>query len=381
MADESLGHIDIRFRDDSSKQMVSPKEISKELKAVNDEIAKALKESIRIAKANKDTIADTMKSLREGYIQANMSARQILEYKLKSLNATKEEIKESLRFYDLTKAREGRQSILQKIMNVGRIAQSATKGGGVSGAVSAGSEAASAASAGSMAGIGAIAIGVGVVVGSVAVIATTLYGIHKATEAVITRVGELARVDPKMAMVNALNKIAEMRRDMQEAKILGPLYAEVMGIANEIKDLLMPIFLSIKAVLTGVLSVALQAIKAILEFVVPIIQKIANAIGQQMLAFVNSAAQLSAIGTIMATQSYNPLSVLFGTILQGLSGSSAFMKTLQSMGNALVNISGMIQKATSGPAASNAFFKDMLDALANSTVVPIAPRIFRGPTP
>ena len=218
MADESLGHIDIRFRDDSSKQVVSPKEISKELKAVNDEVAKALKESIRIAKANKDTIADTMKSLREGYIQANMSARQILEYKLKTLNATKEEIKESLRFYDLTKAREGRQSILQKIMNVGRIAQGATKGGGVSGAVSAGSEAASVASAGSMAAIGAVSVAVGVAVGLIAVVATTLYAVHKATEAVVARVGELARVDPKMAMVNALNKIAEIRRDMQEAK-------------------------------------------------------------------------------------------------------------------------------------------------------------------
>lgn len=380
MADESLGHIDIRFRDDSSKQMVSPKEISKELKAVNDEVAKALKESIRIAKANKDTIADTMKSLREGYIQANMSARQILEYKLKSLNATKEEIKESLRFYDLTKAREGRQSILQKIMNVGRIAQGATKGGGVSGAVSAGSEAASAASAGSMAGISAIAIGVGVVVGTVAVIATTLYGIHKATEAVITRVGELARVDPKMAMVNALNKIAEMRRDMQEAKILGPLYAEVMSIASEIKDALMPIFLIIKAFLTGVLSIALQAIKSILTYITPIIQKIAVGIGGLLLAASEGKTTTLGVGAGL-TVSGNPTNYVIGQALVALSGSSKFFNTLQAMGMALTNIAGMIQQATKGPAASNAFFKDMLDALANSTVVPIAPRIFRGPTP
>ena len=221
-----------------------------------------------------------------------------------------------------------------------------------------------AAGAARSAGGGMGAVGLGAAVGGIAIIAAGMVAVRMAVSSILTRVSELARVNPAMAMQAALSNIAEMKRDMAEAKVLGPLYTMVSELARTIQDMLAPIFNAIKAILTGVIVILLQVFKSLLERMMPIIASIAQGIGNLILQAVENktALQLLSVGL---SQSFNPILSGIGYIMQSFTMSNPkFWATMTVIGNTLVQISGQITAATSTTAGSNAYFTDMLKALS-----------------
>jgi len=151
-------------------------------------------------------------------------------------------------------------------------------GGGSVGEIVGGAAGAARSAGGSMG-----AVGVGAAVGGIAIIASAMVGVKMAVGSILNRVSELARVNPAMAMQVALASIADMKRDMQEAKVLGPLYKNVMQIVSIIKDLLAPVFLIIKAIFTGTMLIILNVIKDAITAMLPTLALIANAVGAILL--------------------------------------------------------------------------------------------------
>ena len=238
-----------------------------------------------------------------------------------------------------------------------------------------------AAGAARSAGGGMGAVGLGAAVGGIAIIAAGMVAVKMAVSSILNRVSELARVNPAMAMQAALSNIADMKRDMAEAKVLGPLYTMVSELARTIQDMLAPIFNAIKAVMTGVIVILLQVFKSLLERMMPIIASIANGIGNLILVAVTNKTELQLL-SVALSQSFNPLISGIGYMMKTFTfANPQFWQTMTVIGNTLVQISGQITAATSTTGGSNAYFTDMLKALSAPSAVPAAlprPR-FTGP--
>lgn len=159
------------------------------------------------------------------------------------------------------------EAAFQKFGTLKDVFTSITQGGGVrgtlseaSGAVSAiGSAGASGIAAGAL--VGAVAaIGIGVVaVSSAAMI------IKSGVSSILGRVSELARVNAGMAQQEALNQIADIRRDMAEARVLGPLYAKVSEIMRSLKDAIQPFLILFKGLFTAIIIPILNGLVSMLN--------------------------------------------------------------------------------------------------------------------
>lgn len=221
-------------------------------------------------------------------------------------------------------------------------------------------------SAASGAGGGMAAMGVGAAVGGVAIIASVMQSVKLAVNGILSRVSELARVNPAMAMQQAMSNIADMKRDMQEAKVIGPLYKSVMEIVRVIKDLLAPIFLIIKAFITGGLLIILNIIKDAIKSLLPTIAAIANATGLMLLKMYESRQETEMFFKALETNSklYGAGgATMVGSIGSYLFGSSPIMDTISVIAKNLIEISGMIKQETAKTGTGNEYFTKMLRAM------------------
>lgn len=134
------------------------------------------------------------------------------------------------------------------------------------------------------AGVGGAALA-GVAVG-LGVVAAAALAIKSGVSAIQGRISELARVNAGMAQQEALNQIADIRRDMAEARVLGPLYAKVSEIMRSLKDAIQPFLILFKGLFTAIVIPLLNAlvvrinelakyIPAVLKMVISIFQTIA----------------------------------------------------------------------------------------------------------
>lgn len=222
-------------------------------------------------------------------------------------------------------------------------------------------------SAASGAGGGMAAMGVGAAVGGVAIIASVMQSVKSAVNGILSRVSELARVNPAMAMQQAMSNIADMKRDMQEAKVIGPLYKSVMEIVRVIKDLLAPIFLIIKAIITGGLLIILNIIKDAIKSLLPTIAAIANATGLMLLKMYENRQETEMFFKALETNSklYGATgATMVGSIGSYLFSSSPIMDTISVIAKNLIEISGMIKQETAKTGTGNQYFTDMLQAMS-----------------
>jgi phage-related protein len=230
-------------------------------------------------------------------------------------------------------------------------------------------------SAASSAGGGAFALAGGAMVAGLAVVAASLYSIKAGTDAIKNRVSELAKVDSAMAFQTALNTLQEMKQDMKEAQLLGPIYESVMEAYRAVQEGLQPILLIVKALMGGIIGIALEAISSILEFLQPVIRDIAKGIGSILSSVIENkdyytGLLLGIISSILPSFIANPM------IAAGSKQSDAF-KLIEKMSKTLLGISDMVHTATTAQ-GSNAHFKDMLNALAGARGAGNVARTSRG---
>jgi len=119
------------------------------------------------------------------------------------------------------------------------------------------------------------AVGIGVTVAAVSV---AIRSIASAVQGIMERITQLARYSPTLALEAMLTKLQEMRQDISEAKILGPLYQVVAQMYRQFMSVFQPIFLAIKVVVTTILASFLGKIYDITKSLLPAIMQIVESL-------------------------------------------------------------------------------------------------------
>jgi hypothetical protein len=194
-----------------------------------------------------------------------------------------------------------------------------TRGAGVGEIASSGLGMAAGAGVGGAAMAG-VAIGLGVV-------AAAAVAIKAGVSAIQNRISQLARVDAGMAQQEALNQIADIRRDMAEARILGPLYARVSEIMRSLKDAIQPFLVLFKGLFTAIIIPILNGLVVRLNELAKYIPQVLKFIITifQTLAF---TANLFSVFVAGLAQSFTNLSGPLTGFSQGLSNIGFNMLTI-----------------------------------------------------
>ena len=269
-------------------------------------------------------------------------------------------------------AREAAKSALSGIMSnlpaFGRIVQAGTQGGGVAGVMGAARGAVSAAG-GSMA-----AAGIAAILAPIGITAVAAVALKSMVGRVLDRVSELAAVSGPMAMQDAMNKLAEMRRDMREAQILGPMYQKVSELWRNIQDLFQPFILVIKQVFLGLLVPLLNGIAGLLKWLLEFVAEILKAIQVILVAIADLSATASAYFSEMARTAW-----VGGSVFEVLSGIySGLDKFTRGAANGLNTIIGLLQQQTQST-NPNALLADTLTALSAPSLSTYRQRVRRAP--
>lgn len=223
------------------------------------------------------------------------------------------------------------------------------------------------------AGVGGAAMA-GVAVG-LGVVAAAALGIKAGVSAIQGRISELARVNAGMAQQEALNQIADIRRDMGEARVLGPLYSKVSEIMRALKDAIQPFLILFKGLFTAIIIPILNGlvvrinelakyIPQVLRFIITIFQT---------LAF---TANLFSVFVAGLAQAYTNLSGPLSGFAQGLSNIGFNMLTIVGALGQILNSLNQQQKAQS----PNQWAIDTLNALSSGgaltpALVPAGPTL------
>jgi hypothetical protein len=259
--------------------------------------------------------------------------------------------------------------ILQNIPAITRVAQTGLQGGTLGGVASATQMAASGIAGAGMAAGAVLAplLAIGATVGVVAVAAVA---IRSYVNSIMDRVSQLAAISGPMAMQDALNRISEMRRDMREARVLGPMYTQVSQLVNKIKDLLQPFLMAFRAALLSIIIPLLEKIVEYLQQLFNLIPVIANFINQ----IAQGLAQIGGMGGLMSALSqvsipgFPQFSGLF-SILSWLfppSQTSGAANVLTTIANVLMQFYQAFQNQTQQ--GTNGWALNTLNALASGTV-------------
>lgn len=269
-------------------------------------------------------------------------------------------------------AREAAKSALSGIMSnlpaFGRIVQAGTQGGGVAGVMGAARGAVSAAG-GSMA-----AAGIAAILAPIGITAVAAVALKSMVGRVLDRVSELAAVSGPMAMQDAMNKLAEMRRDMREAQILGPMYQKVSELWRNIQDLFQPFILVIKQAFLSILVPILNGIAGLLKWLLEFVAEILKAIQVILVAIADLSATASAYFTEMARTAW-----VGGSVFEVLSGIySGLEKFTRGAANGLNTVIGLLQQQTQST-NPNALMADTLTALSAPSLSTYRQRVRRAP--
>lgn len=119
------------------------------------------------------------------------------------------------------------------------------------------------------------AVGIGVTVAAVSV---AIKSIVSAVQGIMERITQLARYSPTMAQEAMLTKLQELRQDISEAKVLGPLYQVVSQMYRQFMSVFQPIFMAIKVVVTTLIASLLGKIFDITKSLLPAIMGIIETI-------------------------------------------------------------------------------------------------------
>jgi len=264
---------------------------------------------------------------------------------------------------------KGVEEAFKKFGTLKDVFSSITQGGGIRGTLSAASGAAEAIGAAGAGGVGTAALVGGVAAIGVAVAGVTaiVAGISSLVSNVLSRISELARVNASMAKENALNKLGELQRDMKEAKILGPMYTTISTIWRSIMNGMQPIMLFIKTALMAIvipilktLDIAVAIISTVIQWIAGILGSILSVIGQGLQTV---GAMLSSLSTSIPSW-MDPGGILAGLASAIGTGFSTIGAGVSQVGGTLLNISQMVNKATQKQNV-NAWATDTLDALAS----------------
>ena len=263
---------------------------------------------------------------------------------------------------------KGVEESFKKFGTLKDVFTSITQGGGIRGTLRAASGAAEAIGATGAGGVGAGALVGGVAAIGIAVAGVTaiVAGISSLVSNVLSRVSELARVNAAMANENALNKLGELQRDMKEAKVLGPLYTTVSTIWRGIMNGMQPIMLFIKTALMAIVIPILKLVELGVSIIATVIQWIAGILGS-ILSVIGQGLQtlgsmLSALSTSIPSW-MDPGGILAGMANAIGTGFSTVGAGVSQVGGTLLNISQMVKQATQKQNV-NAWATDTLDALA-----------------
>lgn len=111
----------------------------------------------------------------------------------------------------------------------------------------------------------ALITGVAAIAGAVAVAAGVVSAIKSSLDYIKSRIDTLSKYNPALAMQGALDRLQDIRQSVQEASILQPLYVLVSQILREIKDLIFPLLLIIRLTITAILIPILSAISQLMK--------------------------------------------------------------------------------------------------------------------
>jgi phage-related protein len=263
---------------------------------------------------------------------------------------------------------KGVEEAFKKFGTLKDVFSSITQGGGIRGTLRAASGAAEAIGAAGAGGVGTAALVGGVAAIGVAVAGVTaiVAGISSLVSNVLSRISELARVNAAMAKENALNKLGELQRDMKEAKVLGPMYTTISTIWRSIMNGVQPIMLFIKTALMAIVIPILKLVELGVSIIATVIQWIAGILGS-ILSVIGQGLQtlgsmLSALSTSIPSW-MDPGGILAGMANAIGTGFSTVGAGVSQVGGTLLNISQMVKQATQKQNV-NAWATDTLDALA-----------------
>lgn len=250
----------------------------------------------------------------------------------------------------------------KKLGSLRDIFTTAAQGGGVRATLGAATEAATGigGKAGGVLAAGFAAVGLGVA----AVVAIKAF-----VGGILARIDELARVNALMAREAAQNKLAEISRDIKEAKVMGPLYSMVSGMARSIMTQIQPLILGIKTALIVVLMPLLKVVELVLSGLNFIGSWIVQGIGMLYTAM-GQALQL--IGNLVLSFSQSiPGWADPGGVLSGIStamgeGMNSLGKSVETVGGTLEGIAQMMRNQQNKNQNVNAWATDTLSALSGA---------------
>lgn len=335
MADESLGHIEIRFPEGEAGGAT----------ADNSEIVAVMRDLVATLKKG---IGETEKEVKEE--RKPKEKKELTDFQ--KINGTIEKLKEVFR-------------------GAGYAAGSGSISG-VGDAAKTGVEAISTL----LEGFGEIAVAVGIIVVAIvvalAIMVATVVLIWKVVMAgvqeVLQSIDRLANVSGAMAMEKALNTLQQMQMDIKEAQILGPIYSEISGLYRRLQAVLFPFIMLFKTFIFGILKWILEKIVSLLELIREAILTVlrfaigitsALATGGQFASNVGGALASPMGATIMGPSSY-----ILGWILQAT--GSGVNQTFIAATEILTKIYDLMNASVKTTAHPNDYFNQMLAAMSTS---------------
>lgn len=252
--------------------------------------------------------------------------------------------------------------IAEKVGSLKDVITTITGGGGVRGTIAATGTAASALGGAAAAGpLIAAAVGIGVVAVATTAIVSFVRNIN-------SRVTELARVSAMMARESAVNRLDEMKRDIKEARVMGPLYATISSLTRSFMNVLQPGVLLIKAIIINAIVPVMKAIILIIQglnylvsFVLDIVGDINIAVGQGLSVIASMMANLAA-----QIPSYLDVGGVFsGTLTTMADGLGHIGQHVETVGQTAKDIAELMRKGEDKKADANQWAKDTLSKLSS----------------
>lgn len=274
---------------------------------------------------------------------------------------------------DLAMAREAAKSAMAGIMSnipaFARVVQAGMRGEGFGGVARATSTAVTA----SGSGIGAMALGAAAF-GAGALLASVV-SVRAIVSRILDRVSDLASVNAVMAREEAMNRMAQMRRDMREAEILAPLYQRVSEIWRSLQDQFQPFLLAIKAAVLGVLVPILRVFGSLLSFISKVLVDSLKGV-QSLVYMISELFREAGVAFNILAQAFPSFQGLFAPIANAFFGLQAFGRGVGRQIGTIVNI---LQQQQASGANPNAILVDTLEALSNPSLATFRARVRQGP--
>lgn len=216
---------------------------------------------------------------------------------------------------------------------------------------------------GGAAAIGGAAASAGVLAGAILATSAAIYAVKSVTESILDRVDTLSRVSPTLAWQGALDRLSQIRRDINEARALSPIYSEVSLAVRTLRDSIAPLLMLIRYSLatavvpiinamSGVMTMIVDAIRGVYK----VIQSIVSAMQTVFVGLFRKAAEMAKTANAFIA----PILVFFSGI------AAAFAVAFRTIGSGLEDIIRLLTPPVS--ATGNKWANDLLDDIRPQTI-------------